>query len=1171
MTVNAKLAEIVTIRTRYSRSVSLVHDWAREDALTGYIVTTNGRSVLSRILSSLGGEYPIRAWSLTGPYGSGKSAFALFAASLLGGDPRIRRAAASILGDTSTVTRNSSKSRKTPKTLLPVLVSGSREPLNIAVVKSLNQALGRVKATASSRRLCKKCDELRESKNYRNTSRVCELFGQVTQYAKESGLGGLFLIVDELGKFVEFAAANPEDGDIFILQELAELAARSSVPFLVLTILHQSLERYAEHVSTDRRHEWAKIQGRFEDIAFEEPLDQVLRLLSQAIEKSGGKTKGEWRKAASSIAKEFLSSGVKPPTISNDELTKFLSESWPLHPVTALVLGPLFRRLAQNERSLFSFLTSGEPYGFQEFISTTKWNRENCKTYRLHQLYDYVASSLGPALFAQHRGKHWAEIESALERLKGASELEIQIAKCIGLLQAIGYAGGIPASRAVLTLVLKEKGVTESKVHAAIEHLERRSIIVYRRHADSFALWEGSDIDIEGRLREARRVIDPTQCLASYLSEHAPLRPLVAKRHSCETGTLRYFETSYADQHSLTKILSAPLNGADGRIIYCVPLTKEARNELETSLKSTEAARTQGVLAALPNEILDLKQSCVELTCLNWVLKNTPEIEGDATARRELRARINAAEGELHTHLDRVYEVSLAGGGRCQWFHSGKALAVRSSKSLSGLLSDICDEVYCSTPQLKNELINRRVLSSSAAAARRNLLESMIEHGEEENLGIQGFPPERSMYDSLLWATGIHRVDGKQRGFFPPKRRGDTALTAVWKAIHEFLATSEKERRPIVELFELLKAPPFGLKDGILPVLLTAAMLHYDTELAFYETGTFVTSLSTATVERMSRAPKDYEIQRCRIAGPRALVLKKYAALVTKDSPDKNLRPLSVVRPLIKFILGLPEYVSRTEQLSTTTKEVLRVIKEAREPDQLLFRDLPTACGAKPFTGRGASSRTKVEKFFGTLHGALVELRQAYPKLQSNIEQLLIKAFSLPSPLTDARADLAHRCKLISELAVDAKLRAFVGRATSSTPDDSAWLESVASLIGDKPPGTWTDQDAARFEVNLSLIARTFRHFESLAFEMERSGVAILDGDVTALRVAVTTPKREELERVVRIPQSSVDAVRDTQTKVKDLLVAAGFGVDKELSVALLADLVRQMLTPNEGVGLHNN
>jgi hypothetical protein len=85
------------------------------------------------------------------------------------------------------------------------------------------------------------------------------LFEEANEYLERFGndAGGILLIVDELGKFLEYGASNPDQGDIFVLQELAESATRSKRPFLFLTVLHQALDRYAEHMSPRRRAEWA--------------------------------------------------------------------------------------------------------------------------------------------------------------------------------------------------------------------------------------------------------------------------------------------------------------------------------------------------------------------------------------------------------------------------------------------------------------------------------------------------------------------------------------------------------------------------------------------------------------------------------------------------------------------------------------------------------------------------------------------------------------------------------------------------------------------------------------------------------------------------------------------------------------------------------------------------
>src|SRR5204863_3429512 len=95
---------------------------------------------------------------------------------------------------------------------------------------------------------------------------------------------GVLLVIDELGKFLEHAVQGRGAEDLFVLQELAEATAKSKEPTLLLvTVLHQAFENYASALRPRDRQEWEKIQGRFEDFAFQEPPDQILHLIGQAL------------------------------------------------------------------------------------------------------------------------------------------------------------------------------------------------------------------------------------------------------------------------------------------------------------------------------------------------------------------------------------------------------------------------------------------------------------------------------------------------------------------------------------------------------------------------------------------------------------------------------------------------------------------------------------------------------------------------------------------------------------------------------------------------------------------------------------------------------------------------------------------------------------------------
>jgi len=644
MSDSPTLDKLIVVSPRFARSVSLARDAHRPDAIDGYILTPTGRDVLRRLADALCGVSSTRAWSLTGPYGSGKSAFALFAAQLLTGEEPIRRRAWKFLEseDVELSERLFGRGGPLPRNagrLCPVLVTGSRQPLEKALASSLAASLRAVAKRGRPHQIVERLERLAGQEIPSGTA-VVSLFEEANDYLERFGndAAGILLIVDELGKFLEYGASNPAQGDVFVLQELAESATRSKRPFLFLTILHQALDRYADHMSPGRRAEWAKVQGRFEDVAFEERTEQMLRLLAHAIQQEGEDTHLKpFRRQAKTLAEEVIALGLRTGLMPQSELQECLTACYPLHPLTALVLGPLFRHLAQNERSLFAFLASSEPFGFQEFLRETTLKGG---AYRLDHLYDYVMASLGPSLFAQHRGKLWAEVQSALDRLHNASELEVRLAKTIGLLQAVGAVSGIPASSDALKVALRGTA-TDLEIDEAIQSLSRRSVIVFRRHTASYALWEGSDVDIDDRLQAARASVERDQNLAAFLTRLAPPQPLVARRHYFQTGTLRYFQTCYADRSGLQAdlfrgTLSADLRDADGRVVYCLPRDADDR---ETMRGIVELPGELPVIVAMPQDIFDLRELCHELACLRWVADHTPELESDRTARKELHAR----------------------------------------------------------------------------------------------------------------------------------------------------------------------------------------------------------------------------------------------------------------------------------------------------------------------------------------------------------------------------------------------------------------------------------------------------------------------------------------------------------------------------------------------------
>ena len=1050
---NIPLSHLYQVKGRFHRSVHLERDfYDTRNVLDGYVLTVTAREMLSRVISTLENGATSRAWSITGPYGSGKSAFALFAAKLLG-DPSTSttQQALNLLkgGDVSLYERfTSTNGNGQPLSdFCPVLISGERAPLSTALLRGLENGLRTfgVPSNSSLRRKIRKLLKIDVNDTPLQASEITYLFESATRAIKKKGGHGLLLIIDELGKFLEYAAQEPAQGDVFVLQTLAEFATRSKqTPLLFLTILHQAFEQYANKLAKSQQEEWAKVQGRFEDIAFVEPTEQILRLIGSAIERTS-----EDKEENLSLPIEF---DLKPSQLTEDEFGELLKNCLPLHPIVALVINPIFRRFAQNERSLFAFLSSSEPYGLQDFLSTQNCNGTFSPLFSIANLYDYLKTNMGNRLYASRNGKKWAEIESALDRLPDPSPVPIQLIKTIGVLNIVGEVlPNLKASGQLLrsALDVRTEGFI-SEFEEALTMLRKRSIVIYRRYNKAYALWEGSDIDIEAKLREAERHIDMQGALAAELARYLPTRPLVARRHLFETGTLRYFVVRYTELENFDADLEEPPEDADGLVLYALPANEHEVKQLTEKASSSKLAEREEVLIAIPRAIGTLQETVTQLASLRWVSENTRELEGDAVARDELSVQQRQAEQEISHRLTAIF-----GGTKkdtCIWYHKGQSVGtINSQRTRNEHLSNICDEVYYETPIIRNELINRRKISGAATTARKKLIQRMLDEGDKKNLGIAGYPAEMSIYRSLLWNTGIHREVSRVRGFHPPETDDANRMAPTWKAIEVFLEKCEGERQPISELYQHLMAPPYGVRSGPLPILLCAVILHYKTEIALYENGSFVAEWSMPVFERLLKAPQQFELKRFRMSGIRADLLAQLLQMLNQPVETENPDLLTVVTPLIRAIAQLPKYTLSTQELSDNAKNLRKTVLSAREPDELLFKQLPEAFGFSAFGAQTLNPKL-ISEFFDTLQDALSELEQAYEVLLNSIERMLVEAFTLTPSREKLRAELADRAVPLLAIAVETELKGFLVQVCSGGHDFSSWLEAIATYLAKKPP-----------------------------------------------------------------------------------------------------------------------
>lgn len=1141
-----QISDLFRIQDRFLRSAHLERDFADPKALKGYILTSQTTMYLEQLAAGLDVNSGQRAWRITGDYGSGKSSFALLLAHLFGAQRA--HLPEHLLGAIDFKSLGVQRPQ-----LLPVLITGAHEPIAVAILRSLQRDL---LATCGRGRPPAIIDQIRSelagaTRAPIPDATVVRLLTEAAAHIVAAKKGsGLLVILDELGKFLEYGALHPEVQDVLLLQSIAEAAARSGRhPLFIVGLLHQGFNAYAEHLSQSAQKEWEKVAGRFDELVFEQPLDQTATLIADAL---NIRTEDLHRSVIAEMRCDMaalLDLGWYGAAFTRKGLLEIAPRLYPLHPSVIPVLVKLFSRFGQNERSLFSFLLSNEPFALRDFARRPIAER---KLYRIHDLYDYARYSFGHRLGRESFRSHWNYIDSMVESFPAENVTELQIMKTVGLLNLIDSTHLLPSEQALASSIPAE----EPEVKASLRRLKNKRIIYHRGVAGGYCLWPHTSVNLEKAYEEATRTLGQApRRVAPYIEAYLETRPIVARRHYIKTGNLRHFEVRFAPVDELPRQLKFDGESADGRIIVALCETEEERITALHFAGSADVQSRPEVLVAVPRPLRVLGRLVQEVQRWEWVIANTPELANDTFATDEVSRQVAAARDALQQRLKSFISVQHSGSGDLCWFRLGGPLAITRGSELVAYLSTVCEERYHKAPRIENELVNRRALSSAAAAARMRLLEGIFAASSKPYLGMDQSkkPPEMSIYLSILKRANLHR-EGKHGWVLTiPKSSADPcSVRPALQRIQQLFDENGTRRLTVSTIFAELRKAPFGIRDGLAPILLAIYAVINEQHIAFYDHGAFMREMVGLDVMRLVKHPDVFEMQYCKMAGLRTELfqrLLKVLGIVRSPeetrSDEKKVDILDVVKPLSIFAARLQPYTQKTKRLSAHASAVRTALLTAREPATLLFHDLPGACGFGDFTDEGTPGK-EVDAFVAELKNCLGELRMVYPSLLDRIKAAVAEAFGLQSTAPELRATLAGRARQLLLTVTEPRMKAFCNRLIDTELGETEWIESLGSLLCAVPPAKWSDVDVDRFDQELAESCARFQRIEAMAFERVCD-----DEQQSAMRFSITQLNGAETDRVIRVPKQEDARVKEVEKKVSDILA--------ESSSAGLAGAVRAL------------
>lgn len=1048
-----------------------------------YVVTSNSQTVWGSIISSFNDG--LHSFSIVGNYGTGKSSF-------------IAALQRDLLKDTNVLVQRKDVLGCSKFEFINIV--GDYESLSTLLAKKLG------------------------IDTFATTEEVIEALNQKYNALKRQNKF-LFIVVDECGKVLEHAAANNPEKELYFLQKLAEYVNAKHRNIILLTTLHQNFGTYSYKLNDAQRNEWMKIKGRLKELVFVEPIEQLLYLTASQLKKKIA--------TPTDIAKENLRAlyclAKKNKIVSYDLALSTSMSLYPLDPISSTCLIHSMQRYGQNERTLFSFLMATDRYSISAFKVT------DYRTYNLAEVYDYVVYNFYSFLSeANADSMDWRSMRLAIERVESGILADnlvdgaLAIVKSIGLLNL--FCKNVTIDDEFLTTYCKF-ALDIKNPERYIELLKSHKIIRYATYKSQYILFEGTDIDIESELYKAATIVPRPTLTVENVQDYVNANIMLAVKSYYTTGTPRYFQYHLSN----TPITTDPQGDIDGFVNLVLPTYASF-----TDVKAASNEQGKAILYAYFLNTDDIISHLHEVFKLKYLLENV--VLEDRVAANEVKNILNY-EVEL---LNKALNESLFDGTSVLWYFQAKEVVICSQKDLNKQLSKIADTIYHKTPILRNELFNRHKVNSVISAARVNLLDAILTNSDQEDLGFSksAYPPEKSIYYTLLRETGIHHRDTDGQYIFDAPTCN---VTDLWDECCKFVQSSTDKPRKLSELIKILKSAPFKLKQGVIDFWLPIFLYIKQQDFALYEGDRFVLSITKEVFEILQKHPNEFSIKSYNVSSVKADFFKKYRQFFHKDDTIsiQGDSLIGVAKPFLQYIKNLNDYAKHTYKFDNYyTAKFRDILLGATDPSKTFLEDLPTAFGYNDL-----NKDEFLEQYLVLIKTACQELNNCFYNFVCRIENNVCHHLGLTSDFDEYKEFLEKRYKSINKDLLTPKSRSFLDRLLAYSDNKTEFYSKIGLVVFDKKIEHVKDSEEALFIKELLHLFSELDHFTSLSeIEIDSNDEAFSIDFVSNLGTSVS-------KQTYRLPQSKQTEAKSKASELNSLLTG-----DNEMDICILLSLLNDKM-----------
>lgn len=1081
---------------RTLRSINIALDLEHSDRLAGYVPTRKAVNLSEELLSAVLGEGDKRAFAISAPYGSGKSSAVLFWCQLI---ESCKKSAA--FKATLEEFKRKSKELEINESVFFKLDRKKLNGLAVPVVGFEGGSVsGYVLDAIESSLLRHGLSSL--ATKVSKLPRTFESLRQTLLNLTNGSFDSVYIAWDEFGRVLEHAAIEGEGKVLLEVQMIAELSARTinSNPIVFSIVMHQSFSRYSAALPNYIRTEWAKIEGRFNQINYIEDSKEIYELIGQVVSRKFGapeESRAEFRR----LATECHNVGLFKD-FNLDALTEVLWSSAPLSPISLYLLPKISARVAQNERTMFSFLWSNE----NNALPSTKLTWVTPE-----DIFEYFADLMRADTSVGGAHRIWSEAQVALKKCD--SEAEEKFVKALACIKIGSSSGSLFGTKQVSEIAFGgNPNIGRTPIEKIIKSLEDKKAIFYKRLTGEYTVWQGSDVDIRSAVQEQKDRIFESLELNSVLSKEFPPPFRFPQRHNDLNCIRRFFDGRYLNLSDLRIFAdkeSCSNDSLDGRIFYLLAETKE---EIVEATKLAKEFQESGVIFAIPRATLKIREGLAEVEALHSLLADPDFRKQDPLVEQELKLLTDESEQHVKSQISKLINPS-SDGPKFVW--KGQLYdEVNTMGDLKRLLSKVCDKLYPLTPIINNELINKNEPSPQIVNARKSIVRGIMEGYGSEHFGLKGYGPDVSVCRAVFVATGIYRKKGKDWILSDNgEQLTDKGLGSVWQKFIDIWSVPSDEPKNLKSIIDTVQSAPIGLRKGVIPLMLAASFKRSGSQAQIFEDGIFVTEFKPETFERMLRSPQAFVVNVPKLSKDFVALLDGVIEVFGHEKrTNTGDRVRNATQCLMAWLKDLPQISKERGMISPEIDELVLTLFEARDPMRLFSQSLQTVFKLKSHSTVLAKLKElkiqieNIEKlYFNKARHALLKTLRANEK--GNVNEVCKDwVSSLPGIQLD---------EFRKRYMVDRRAAGLISRIDQAYSTEKLVILSLAELLADKPLKFWNSNSFAVFEVNLLQVVKWVEDIaDDVDFEMVTKNDPSANGKLAGTWIEKRV--RSHFERVVQ-------------------------------------------------------